>query len=1052
MPQSSTQITQLYVALFNRAPDPEGLRFWAQKLEGGMPIDRIIEQMFDTAPAREFYPEGLSGQEIVAQFYRNALGCEPDAEGLDYWTQQTSTRDIGDVLNTLVHVVTHYDGQHPDGLASAALFGNKAALAEAYTAALDAAGLTGTNDAALNVTQSILAAVTSNTDVNALIAEIVDKAVALTAVALEKPEIVGAIIPSGGKLSDLMGAMPAGSTFADLFAFAEKLAGSADSAAAIEALIPEGGSSLADFLEKLPAGTTPESLVESAAQGPGGLENIGSGSSSGGGSVSPPPPPPPPPTFTVTETAGVLAFGGSASGAITVSEAGGVLSFTRGGVTAATTVAIDSLADDSGIPADPGVTMAEAVFATVKAKLADGAATISGAVTAEQAAVTSHHARIKAGGVTAITYADEDALAAAADAVNSDAVAADAITLTTGAVTATSQALVLARIAKFKAGQITGIAFADDVALQAAAAQIADDAIGSGAITLTDGAVTTAKATVLGNVGKFADGAVTGIALTGAEFVTAGLTARLADGAATIGGTVTDAAQVAALVAGLAKIAAGGISGIALTGAQFATAGLAARLADGAASVDADGATDGQLGALAAGIAKAAAGGITGLTLTDAQSETEIESLLGKATGAAVVASGMDGDKLAKVAGAIAGVAAGSITGLTLTNTQSETEIENLLGKATGATVVATGMGHNKLLKVGGAIDGVAADGISGTLVIYGSHSDNLMASLLGKYGGDSAQLVEGGSLSSESAKIAIVEAVIAGKFADGGLSNMSLSSTLFATITGDGIARMNAAIASGLTVNGGEGDDTIDATGYTKTLYINGNNGNDTVIGGDGDDWIHGGDGDDVIYGGAGDDWIAGQAGSDTIYGDDGDDTIYGSDYGGSTIYGGNGDDTIYCSGGGNLLTGGAGNDLFVVDRYNFGATSAAELASTANIITDFEAGADKIRSFVDYSLSVASKSDAATAGTAQIVSGFATFDAGDTTLEQKLTAVANAIGGGGEAKAAVFQHEGDSYLFVSDNNAGITVNDGLVKLVGIAATALVIDSSFYKDIIGFA
>lgn len=337
--QSLTQITQLYVALFGRAPDVEGQQFWAQRLEGDTPIGQIVEQMFACAPARGFYPDGLGSQEIVAQFYRNALGREPDAEGLEYWTQQMNTRDLGEVLNTIVYVVTHYDGNHPDGLASAALFGNKAALAEAYTAALDAAGLTRTNDAALNVTQSILAAVTSSSDVNTLIAEIVDKAVALTAVALEKPEIVGAIIPAGGKLSDLMGAMPAGSTFADLFAFAEKLAGSADSAAAIEALIPEGGSSLADFLEKLPAGTTPESLVESAAQGPGGLENIG-----GGGGT-----PAPTPTFTVTETKvgghDVITFGGTATGDIVMSvnttQAGpntgyGLVTFTRSG-TAATT-------------------------------------------------------------------------------------------------------------------------------------------------------------------------------------------------------------------------------------------------------------------------------------------------------------------------------------------------------------------------------------------------------------------------------------------------------------------------------------------------------------------------------------------------------------------------------------------------------------------------------------------------------------------------------------------------------------------------------------------
>ncbi|MFO1302137.1 MAG: calcium-binding protein [Burkholderiales bacterium] len=82
------------------------------------------------------------------------------------------------------------------------------------------------------------------------------------------------------------------------------------------------------------------------------------------------------------------------------------------------------------------------------------------------------------------------------------------------------------------------------------------------------------------------------------------------------------------------------------------------------------------------------------------------------------------------------------------------------------------------------------------------------------------------------------------------------------------------------LVVDGGAGDDTIDASGLAAgaiQLEIAGGLGNDTITGSAGDDAITGGDGNDVVSMGAGDDvftWNPGDD-NDVVHGDAGYDTL---------------------------------------------------------------------------------------------------------------------------------------------------------------------------------
>jgi Ca2+-binding RTX toxin-like protein len=121
---------------------------------------------------------------------------------------------------------------------------------------------------------------------------------------------------------------------------------------------------------------------------------------------------------------------------------------------------------------------------------------------------------------------------------------------------------------------------------------------------------------------------------------------------------------------------------------------------------------------------------------------------------------------------------------------------------------------------------------------------------------------------------------------------------------------------AEHIIVHGNGGDDLIRATGlevtdpYDDSVELNGDGGNDTIIGGGNDECINGGGGADSINGGGGDDTIHGDAGDDQLFGDGGNDCIYG-DGGSDYVDGGAGVD---------FGDGGAGNtDVVKLNRTEF-------------------------------------------------------------------------------------------------------------------------------------
>ena len=148
----------------------------------------------------------------------------------------------------------------------------------------------------------------------------------------------------------------------------------------------------------------------------------------------------------------------------------------------------------------------------------------------------------------------------------------------------------------------------------------------------------------------------------------------------------------------------------------------------------------------------------------------------------------------------------------------------------------------------------------------------------------------------------------------------------------GDSANTINTSGFTGpVTLDGGAGNDVL--TGGDGGATITGGTGADTITGGAGADDLRGGDDNDSILGGDGQDTILGDAGNDILNGGGDNDTVSGS-AGADTIDGGAGDDVLNGNGGsGDILTGGAGNDT--LDGGD-GDDRVSETADTNFVLTD--------------------------------------------------------------------------------------------------------------------
>jgi len=85
-------VTKLYVATFNRAPDSAGLEYWVSK--SNLSLEGIAKSFFDQPETEALYPDNYDNKKFIEAIYQNVLGRKPDITGERYWLNELNSNNI----------------------------------------------------------------------------------------------------------------------------------------------------------------------------------------------------------------------------------------------------------------------------------------------------------------------------------------------------------------------------------------------------------------------------------------------------------------------------------------------------------------------------------------------------------------------------------------------------------------------------------------------------------------------------------------------------------------------------------------------------------------------------------------------------------------------------------------------------------------------------------------------------------------------------------------------------------------------------------------------
>ena len=91
-PPTKSNVTKLYVATLDRAPDAEGLTYWVEN--SGLELEQIATSFFDQPELDAKYPKGTSYREFIEAIYSNLFNRLPDSYGWDYWEKELENGSI----------------------------------------------------------------------------------------------------------------------------------------------------------------------------------------------------------------------------------------------------------------------------------------------------------------------------------------------------------------------------------------------------------------------------------------------------------------------------------------------------------------------------------------------------------------------------------------------------------------------------------------------------------------------------------------------------------------------------------------------------------------------------------------------------------------------------------------------------------------------------------------------------------------------------------------------------------------------------------------------
>lgn len=134
-------IVGLYVAYFDRAPDPVGLQFWIDQLDNGRDFTTISQDFANSSEAQAIYPYlsddndlgTISPVAFITNIYANLFGRVPDQEGLEFWTEVLESGAVapGDMVEAIS--LGAYDDPDNTGFFDRTVLDNKIECARYFT-------------------------------------------------------------------------------------------------------------------------------------------------------------------------------------------------------------------------------------------------------------------------------------------------------------------------------------------------------------------------------------------------------------------------------------------------------------------------------------------------------------------------------------------------------------------------------------------------------------------------------------------------------------------------------------------------------------------------------------------------------------------------------------------------------------------------------------------------------------------------------------------------------------------------------------------------------
>jgi hypothetical protein len=166
MSQYTASIQALYVAYFNRPADPSGLAYWETIVAAAKGSTTAVSADFAKQPEYKAAYAGMNDDAVINQVYMNIFGRSVDSQGLNFWSPKLTAH-----LVTIDQIVTEV-AKGAQG-SDAATYNNRTAASVAYTNALNAdvnLRLAYSNAAAITSAKNFLNSITTDASLTAAIA------------------------------------------------------------------------------------------------------------------------------------------------------------------------------------------------------------------------------------------------------------------------------------------------------------------------------------------------------------------------------------------------------------------------------------------------------------------------------------------------------------------------------------------------------------------------------------------------------------------------------------------------------------------------------------------------------------------------------------------------------------------------------------------------------------------------------------------------------------------------------------------------------------------